>query len=238
MTTMSGLGTFSEVMVVDEISLVKVETDLPSDQLALIGCGIMTGVGAALNTAQVVPGSTVAVFGCGGVGQAVIQGARIAGASRIVAVDPVAMKRETALALGATDTVDPNEGDPSRAVRAMLGGRGADYTFEVIGLPETMLQAWRAARPGGTAVMVGMPRSDAQVSFPAFLLFASERRTLGSLYGSAQVRRDFPRMVSLVETGRLDIASMVSRHIHLEDVNDAFAAMENGETIRSVIRNG
>ena len=105
----------------------------------------------------------------------------------------------------------------------------------MIGYPETMLQAWRAARPGGTVVMVGMPRQDAQVTFPAFLLFASERRTLGSLYGSAQVRRDFPRLVSLVETGRLDIASMVSRHIHLDGINDAFRAMEAGEVIRSVI---
>jgi len=235
MTTTSGLGTFAELMVVDQAAVVKVETDLPSDQLALIGCGIMTGVGAALNTAQVVPGSTVAVFGCGGVGQSVIQGARIAGASRIIAVDPVALKRDTALRLGATDVVDPDEGDPSRAVRALCGGRGADYAFEVIGLPETMVQAWRATRPGGTAVMVGMPRSDAQVTFPAFLMFASERRILGSLYGSAQVRRDFPRMVQLAETGRLDLASMVSRHIDLHGVNDAFRAMEAGETIRSVI---
>ena len=231
----SGLGTFADEMTVDESMLVKVETDLPSEQLALIGCGITTGVGAALNTAQVEPGATVTVIGCGGVGQSVIQGARIAGASRIFAVDPVELKRKTAEQFGATDLIDPAAGDPVEQVRTLTGGRGTDYSFEVIGLPETIVQAYEVARAGGTAVVVGMSRFDATVTFPAMSLFAGNKALLGCLYGSARVRRDFPRFVQLVETGRLDIGSMVSRHIQLHEVNDAFRAMEAGEVIRSVI---
>ena len=232
---MSGLGTFADEMTVSESMLVKVETDLPAEQLALIGCGITTGVGAALNTAQVKPGATVTVIGCGGVGQSVIQGARIAGASRIFAVDPVEMKRKTAEQFGATDLIDPADGDVVEQVRAATSGRGTDYAFEVIGLPETILQAYDIARAGGTAVVVGMSRFDDTVTFPAMSLFSGNKALLGCLYGSARVRRDFPRFVQLVETGRLDIGSMVSRHIHLDEVNDAFRAMEAGEVIRSVI---
>jgi S-(hydroxymethyl)glutathione dehydrogenase/alcohol dehydrogenase len=234
-STFTGLGTFSDVMTVDEGSVVKVETDLPDEQLALIGCGVTTGVGAALNTAQIVPGSSVAVIGCGGVGQAVIQGARIAGASRIFAVDPVELKRKTAEQLGATDLIDPGAGDPVAQVQALTGGRGADYAFEVIGLPETVVQAYSMARRGGTAIVVGMPRFDAQVTLPGFQLFYDEKKLLGCVYGSSQVRRDFPRFIDLIETGRLDVGSMVSRRCKLDEVNDAFRAMEAGEVIRSVI---
>jgi S-(hydroxymethyl)glutathione dehydrogenase/alcohol dehydrogenase len=232
---MTGLGTFAERMTADEASLVKIESDLPSEQLALIGCGVTTGVGAALWTGGIQPGSTVAVIGCGGVGQSVIQGARIAGASRIFAIDPVEMKRKTAEQMGATDLIDPADGDPIQQVQAGTGGRGTDYAFEVIGLPDTILQAYNTARRGGTVVIVGMPRMEAQVTFPAMQLFYDEKKTLGCLYGSAQVRRDFPKLVDLVETGRLDIGSMVSRRIKLDEVNDAFRAMEAGEVIRSVI---
>src|SRR5690242_5270479 len=158
MVAMTGLGTFAELMTVQQMSVVKVDSDLPDEQLALIGCGVTTGVGAALNTARVEPGSIVAVIGCGGVGQAVIQGARIAGAARIIAIDPVAMKRDAALQLGATDVIDPNDAEPIEAVRALSGGRGADYAFEVIGTAGTIRQAVDTARPGGTAVMVGVPK--------------------------------------------------------------------------------
>jgi S-(hydroxymethyl)glutathione dehydrogenase/alcohol dehydrogenase len=232
---MMGLGTFADEVACEESMLVKIETDLPSEQLALIGCGVTTGVGAALNTARVLPGATVAVIGCGGVGQSVIQGARIAGASRIFAVDPVEMKRKTAEQLGATDLIDPADGDPIEQVKAATGGRGADYAFEVIGLPETILQAYNTARRGGTVVIVGMPRIEAMVTFPAIQLFSDEKKILGCMYGSAQVRRDFPRLVGLVETGRLDIGSMVSRRIRLDEIDDAFRAMQSGEVIRSVI---
>jgi S-(hydroxymethyl)glutathione dehydrogenase / alcohol dehydrogenase len=232
---MTGLGTFSDVMTVDEASVVRVETDLPDAQLALIGCGVTTGVGAALNTARVRPGATVAVLGCGGVGQAVIQGARIAGAGRIIAIDPQPLKRTTATKLGATDVVDPSAADPVEQVRALTGGRGVDYAFEVIGLPETIVTTYNLARRGGEVIVVGMARYDAQFTLPAFDVFYSQKTLKGSKYGSAQVRRDFPRFVELIETGRLDISSMVSKTIKLEGVNDAFRAMEAGEVIRSVI---
>lgn len=233
--SMTGLGTFADQMTCNQANVVKIQTDLPDSQLALIGCGVTTGVGAALNTAHVVPGSTVAVIGCGGVGQAVIQGARIAGAARIIAIDPVDLKRTTAEAFGATDLVDPGAGDPVAQVMQLTGGIGADYSFEVIGLPETITQAYAMARRGGTAVVVGMPKWDSQVTLPGFQLFFDEKKLLGCVYGSAQVRSDFQRFVSLVETGRLDLGSMVSREISLDEVNDAFRAMAAGEVIRSVI---
>jgi S-(hydroxymethyl)glutathione dehydrogenase / alcohol dehydrogenase len=232
---MTGLGTFAEAITASEHSVVKIDSDVPDAQLALIGCGVTTGVGAALNTARVQPGSTVAVLGCGGVGQAVIQGARIAGAARIIAVDTVAMKREQAKKFGATDVVDPKDGDAASQVKSLTGGRGADYAFEVIGLPETIVTTYNMARNGGTVCIVGMSRADAMVTFPAFQLFYEEKKILGSKYGSAQVRRDFQRFIDLIETGRLDTEHMVSRTIKLAAVNDAFRAMEAGEVIRSVI---
>jgi S-(hydroxymethyl)glutathione dehydrogenase/alcohol dehydrogenase len=234
-TTMTGLGTFAETMTCDQSSIVKINTSVTDDQLALIGCGVTTGVGAALNTAQVHPGATVAVIGCGGVGQAVIQGARIAGASRIIAIDPVEMKRKEAGRSGATDFVDPNEGDAVAQVQQLTSGRGVDYSFEVIGLPETTLQAFNMIRKGGTAVMVGMTRAEATVTLSTFDLFFNEKTLKGCKYGSGQVRRDFQRFADLIETGRLDTESMVSRTIKLDDVNEAFRAMEAGEVIRSVI---
>ena len=234
-TTMTGLGTFAETMTCDQSSIVKINTSVTDDQLALIGCGVTTGVGAALNTAQVHPGATVAVIGCGGVGQAVIQGARIAGASRIIAIDPVEMKRKEAGRSGATDFVDPNEGDAVAQVQQLTSGRGVDYSFEVIGLPETTLQAFNMIRKGGTAVMVGMTRAEATVTLSTFDLFFNEKTLKGCKYGSGQVRRDFQRFADLIETGRLDTESMVSRTIKLDEVNEAFRAMEAGEVIRSVI---
>ena len=233
--TMTGLGTFAETMTCDQSSIVKVETDVPDEQLALIGCGVTTGVGAALNTAGVEPGSTVAIIGLGGVGQSVLQGCRIAGAGRIIAVDPVELKRKTAEQLGATDLVDTNDGDPVEQVKALTSGRGVDYAFEVIGLPETTLQAYNMIRKGGTAVMVGMTRAEAEVTIPTFDLFFNEKTLKGCKYGSGQVRRDFQRFADLIETGRLDTAAMVSRTVGLDDVNEAFRAMEAGEVIRSVI---
>src|SRR5215470_14182067 len=209
---MTGLGTFSNVMTVDESSVVRVETDLPDAQLALIGCGVTTGVG-----------------------QAVIQGARIAGAGRIIAIDPQELKRKTAAKLGATDVIDPSKADPVEQVKALTGGRGADYAFEVIGLPETILTTYNMARRGGEVIIVGMARYDAQFTLPAFGIFFEEKTVKGCKYGSAQVRRDFPRFVDLIETRRLDTSAMVSKTIKLEGVNDAFRAMEAGEVIRSVI---
>jgi len=230
-----GLGSFAELMIVHEASVVRVQTELPDEQLALIGCAITTGLGAVFNTAQVVPGSSVVVIGCGGVGQAVVQGARIAGAARIIAVDPGEAKRAAAVGFGATDVIDPTAVDTLEEVRRLTGGRGADYSFEVVGSPTTIRQAWDLARRGGTVALVGMPAFDASITLPAFGLAADDKRLCGSLYGGTQARRDIPLIVELAETGRLDLEHMVTRRVPLRDVNDAIRALEAGEQIRSVV---
>jgi len=234
---MLGVGSFAESAVLHERSVVRVETDVPPEQLALIGCGVTTGVGAAINTAAVIPGSTVAVVGCGGVGQSVVQGARIAGAARIVAIDPVELKRSTAVKLGATDGVDPTAEDPVEQVRALTGGRGADYVFEVTGRAEVLGTAFSLARPGGAVVLVGVQHPEAAIPWKPLVQLLQEKRVLASWYGSSEVRRDFPRLLNLVETGRLDLDSMVSRRITLDQVNEGLEAIERGEVIRSVIVN-
>jgi S-(hydroxymethyl)glutathione dehydrogenase/alcohol dehydrogenase len=233
--TFVGLGTFAELMTVSATSLVRVETDLPDSQLALIGCGVTTGVGAVLNTARVAPGSAVAVIGCGGVGQSVIQGSRIAGAGLIVAIDPVALKRDAARQFGATHTVDPTQEDSVEVVKSLTEGRGADYSFEVIGLPSTMVAAHDMLRPGGAAVLVGVPSAGATVTFSARGLQSGERKILGCSYGSAQVKRDFHDFVRFAEQGQLDLAAMVTRTVTLDEVGASFQAMESGEVIRSVV---
>lgn len=234
-TAFLGVGAFAEQMTVDEASVVPVRTGLPDEQLALIGCGVTTGVCAVLNTARVQAGESVAVAGCGGVGQAVIQGAVLAGAVRIIAIDPVPLKREVALSLGATDVIDPAAADPLDQVRALTGGRGADYAFEAAGSPEVTRQAFGLTRRGGTTVVLGMPRFDAELSLPAMGLFADGKRVLAGKYGDAQVRRAFQMLVDLAEAGRLNLAALVSRRIALDEVNDALRAMQDGEVIRSVI---
>jgi len=231
----SGLATFAEEMTVDETLLVPVATDLPAEQLALVGCGVATGVGAVFNTAGVEPGSTVAVFGCGGVGQSVVQGCAIAGAARVFAVDPVPMKRDTALRLGATDAIDPTMADPVAQIVETTGGLGVDYAFEVTGIPAVLLQAYRSARRGGTAIMIGMPRHDEVLEVSPFELFVGEKRLVSSVYGTTQVRRDFPRLVALAETGRLDLDALVTQRFSLDRINDAMAALEAGEVIRAVL---
>jgi S-(hydroxymethyl)glutathione dehydrogenase/alcohol dehydrogenase len=233
--SMAGLGTMAQEMSVHESSLVPVQTDLPFEQLALIGCGVTTGVGSALWTAQVTPGSSVAVFGCGGVGLSVLQGAVIAGAARVIAVDLALPKLDTARSLGATDVVRVDSGDVVEQVRSLTSGRGADFTFEVVGSPVVMRQAYDAACRGGTVTFVGAMSSDLALSLPANDLHSSSKRLLGSAYGSAQVRRHMPQLVSLAQAGRLNLAAMVSRSLPLDQVNEALDAMESGEVVRSVL---
>lgn len=230
-----GCGSFAEAMVVDEASLIPVETDLPDDQLALLGCGVTTGLGAALVTAGVTPGSSVAVIGCGGVGQSVIQGARIAGAATIIAVDPEASRREAGIGVGATHTVDPSDADPVEAVRALTSGRGADFTFEVVGRPELMVQAWDMARTEGTVTLVGMPSVGETITLPAMGAVFSGKRLMGASVGGAQILRDIPRFIRLAETGRVDLGSLVSRHIKLDEINDGIAGLSRAEGTRTVI---
>ena len=230
-----GCGTFADAMVVHEASVVPVETDLADDQLALLGCGVTTGLGAALNTAGVTAGSSVAVIGCGGVGQSVIQGARIAGASVIVAIDPVASRREASLAVGATHALDPAEGNPIEAVQALTDGRGADFTFEVVGRPELMVQAFDMARKQGTVTLVGMPAVGDTLTLPAIPAVFTGKRLAGSVVGGSQILRDFPRFIRLAETGQLDLGSMVSKHISLAEINEGIDRLTRVEGVRTVV---
>jgi S-(hydroxymethyl)glutathione dehydrogenase/alcohol dehydrogenase len=230
-----GCGTFAEAMVVDEASVVPVETSLADEQLALLGCGVTTGLGAALNTARVGPGSSVAVIGCGGVGQSVIQGARIAGAAVIIAIDPMPSRRAASAQAGATHALDPAEGDPAEQVRALTAGRGADYSFEVVGRPELMVQAFEMARVEGTVTLVGMPAVGTTLTLPAIQAVFSGKRLAGSVVGGAQILRDFPRFIRLAEAGLLDLGSMVSQRIKLEAVNDGIGQARRAEGVRTVI---
>lgn len=230
-----GCGTFAEAMVVDEASVVAVRTDLVDEELALLGCGVTTGLGAALNTAGVTPGSSVAVIGCGGVGQSVVQGARIAGAATIIAIDLSEERRKESLRLGATHAVDPAEGDPVQQVRELTSGRGVDYGFEVVGLPALMVQAFDMTRTAGTVTLVGMPAKDAVLSLPAVAAVFSGKRIAGSVVGGAQILRDFPRFIRLAESGRLELGSMVSQRISLSEINDGIDLLRRAEGIRTVI---
>lgn len=234
-TAVCGCGTFAEAMVVHEASIVPVQTSLPDEELALLGCGVTTGLGAALNTAGVTPASSVAVIGCGGVGQSVIQGARIAGASTIIAIDLSASRREASLRVGATHAIDPADEPPVAAVQALTEGRGADFTFEVVGHPDLIVQAFDMARPAGVVTVVGMPAKDDVITLPALRAVFSGKRLAGSKVGGAQILRDFPRFLRLAESGQLDLGSMVSERISLDQVNDGIAALDRAEGVRTII---
>ena len=229
----AGAGTFAEEMVLPQHCAIKIASDVPYDIASLIGCGVTTGVGAAINTAKVRPGSSVAVIGCGGVGISVIQGARIAGAAEIVAIDLSPERREAAKRFGATHATDP---DGLEALKNELtAGRGFDYAFEVVGLPVTIRSAYDATRRGGMTVVVGAGAMDAMVQFSAYELFFMEKTIQGSYYGSADVRMDFDRLLRLWRAGRLDLEGMITSRIDLNEVNEAFEMMKRGEGIRSVI---
>jgi S-(hydroxymethyl)glutathione dehydrogenase/alcohol dehydrogenase len=229
---MAGTGTFAEYTTLPAEAAIKIADDVPFEIASLIGCGVTTGVGAAINTARVRPGSSVVVFGCGGVGIAAIQGARIAGAAEIVAVDLVDQKLEQAKTFGATHACKPDELD---ALKAELTGDGFDYAFEAIGLPVTMRAAFDAVRRGGTACIIGVGAMDKQLSFNAFELFFAEKSLKGSYYGSADVRSDFTRWIRLWRAGQLDLEGMITRTIGIEDINEALDDMRKGEAIRTVI---
>jgi S-(hydroxymethyl)glutathione dehydrogenase/alcohol dehydrogenase len=230
---MAGAGTFAEELILLEQGAVKIDKDVPHDVASLLGCGVMTGVGAAINAAKVEPGSSVVVFGCGGVGISVIQGARIAGAATILAVDMVDRKLEWAKQFGATHAVKPE--DLAAAQRELTGGVGFDYGFEVVGRSQTIKAAYDATRRGGTTVVVGVGRADDFVELSAFDLFYNEKNLRGTYYGSANIRRDFPRLVALWRAGQLDLEGMITSRLALDDVNDAFAVMQSGEAIRQVV---
>lgn len=233
LTPFAQLGSFAEMMLVHEHALVKVREDMPMDRAALIGCGVTTGIGAVIHTASVEPGSTVAVIGCGGIGLSAINGAALAGASRILAVDMVASKLELARKFGATDLVDASDGEAIENVRELTGG-GVHYSFEAIGLKATAEQAFRMLRPGGTATVIGMIPPGQMVELHG-VDFLAEKKIQGSMMGSNRFRVDMPRFVDFYLQGKLHLDDMISNRIALSDINEGMAALETGEIARSVI---
>jgi NDMA-dependent alcohol dehydrogenase len=232
----SYLSTFAERCVAPEACCVRIRADAPLDVAALVGCAVMTGVGAVVNRARVEPGSAVAVFGAGGVGLSAIMGARLAGARTIVAADPVRFKREKALELGATHAVDPAGEDVAAYLRELTDGRGADYAFDTAGARGTVALAYEAVRRGGTVVAVGIPPLDATADLPGPSLPREEKVVTGSFYGSCRPHVDMPLLLDLFMEGRLPLDRLVSRTYPLADVNDAFSAMNAGEVARAVLR--
>jgi S-(hydroxymethyl)glutathione dehydrogenase/alcohol dehydrogenase len=229
----AGNGTFAEEMVVPWQCAVKIPDDVPYEIAALIGCGVTTGVGAVVNTAEVKPGSSVAVIGAGGVGISVIQGARIAGAAEIVAIDPVEGKHEAALRFGATKAVKPEDADAAKA--EVTGGTGFDYVFEVVGRSALVKQAYALTRRGGTVTVVGAGKYDDNVDFNMFQLFFDNKKILGSYYGGADPRQEYGRLIALWRAGRLELEGMISARLKLDDVNQALELLRTGEAIRTII---
>ncbi len=230
-----GASTFAERTVLPAAATVKIRPDVPLDRAALIGCGVMTGVGAVTNAAHVEVGSAVAVFGAGGVGLNVIQGAALVGAERIIAVDTRASKLDLARRFGATHTVDASSHDPVAAIAALTNGRGADYAFEAIGLPATVAQALACVRKAGTAIVVGLTSPQALVEINPLALVQQEKTLRGSLYGSAQLRFDMPRLLDLYVAGKLKLDELITRRYPLAEVNDAVLALRRGDVARAVL---
>ena len=229
----ANLSAYAEKMLVHENGLVKVRDDMPLDRGALIGCGVTTGVGAVLNTARVEAGATVAVYGAGGVGLAVIQGARIAGAGMIIAVDVFESKLAKAKELGATHTVDSSKVDPVKAIRELTNG-GVEYAFEAIGLKKAAEQAFECIRPGGTATVIGMIPVGQKLELEGSV-FLREKRIQGCSMGSNRFKVDMPKYVDFYQRGLLRLDEMITRRGKLEDVNEAFRAMKAGEVARTVL---
>jgi S-(hydroxymethyl)glutathione dehydrogenase / alcohol dehydrogenase len=230
-----GTATFGEETIVPERACVKIDAAFPLELAALVGCGVVTGVGAVCNSARVEPGASVVVIGCGGVGLAAIQGARLAGAAPIIAVDRVEAKLDLARRCGATEVVDASATDPVAAVRESTAGRGADHVFEVVGRSETIEAAFEMTRRAGTCTIVGAGSFTDIVRFGAMQLMVGAKTIRGCVYGSTDPARDFPEMVRLQQLGRLDLDALLTRRIALEELGDAFRAMQAGEVARSII---
>jgi S-(hydroxymethyl)glutathione dehydrogenase / alcohol dehydrogenase len=227
------LSSFGEQMLVHENSMVKIDPDIPLDRAALVGCGVMTGVGAVFNAAKVEPGATVAVIGCGGVGLSAVNGAALAGAERIIAIDTVPSKLELARELGATDTLNASNADPVKAIRDMTGG-GVDYSFEALGTKTTAEQAFGMLRPGGTATIIGMVPLGVKIELHGYD-FLRDRKLQGTSMGGNRFRVDMPRLLSLWRQGRLKLDHLISGRIKLSEVNEGFAALKSGAPVRQLI---
>ncbi|MEU1303950.1 Zn-dependent alcohol dehydrogenase [Streptomyces shenzhenensis] len=229
----AGTGTFAEEVVVDAGCAVPIPDDVPFDIAALIGCGVTTGLGAALNTADVAAGSSVAVIGCGGVGISAVQGARLKGAAEIVAVDPVAARREAALRFGATRAVPPEA--LADAKQQVTGGEGFDYVFEVVGRSATARTAYENTRRGGTLVVVGAGAMDDFLQLNMFELFFDEKRILPSMYGGGDVLRSYARTIALWRAGRVDLEGLITHRVPLAEINEALDQMRTGTALRTCI---
>ena len=233
---MAATGTFATEAVIPGIAAVRSNDSIDPVVASLIGCGVLTGVGAALNTARITPGDTVVVIGCGGVGLNVMQGARLAGAGEIIAIDRLDSKLEVALQFGATTTINAASSNVMTKVMELTNQRGADVVFEVIGLGPTIDQAVQLTRRGGQAILVGIPAMDVMLALPAFFGIVLQEKTIkGCWYGSADVSRDVPKLLELYKTGELALDPLVSQRIALADVNDALELLKTGEVTRSVI---
>ena len=230
-----GIGAFAEKTLVAAGQATKVDPSAPAEVAGLLGCGVMAGIGAAVNTGNVGRGDSVAVFGCGGVGDAAIAGAHLAGAHTIVAVDLDDRKLEMAREFGATHTVNASNEDPVEAIRAVTGGNGVDVAIEAVGLPVTYQQAFEARDLAGTVVLVGVPNPEARLDLPMIEVFGRGGSLKSSWYGDCLPSRDFPMLVDLYLQGRLDLDRFVSETIDLEQVEEAFHRMERGEVLRSVV---
>jgi S-(hydroxymethyl)glutathione dehydrogenase/alcohol dehydrogenase len=227
------LSSFAERMLVHENAVVKIDPDIPLDRAALVGCGVVTGVGAVFNAAKVEPGTTVAVIGCGGVGLSAVNGAALAGAARIIAIDTVGSKLEIARKLGATDTLNPHDADPVEAVLAMTGG-GVHYAFEALGTKGTAEQAFAMLRPGGTATIIGMVPFGVKIELHGYD-FLRDRKLQGTSMGSNRFRVDMPRLLSLWRQGRLKLDYLISGRLRLAEINEGFAALRSGAPVRQLI---
>jgi len=231
---MSQLGCLAEYAVVPAMSVMPIDRAIPFASAALVGCAVMTGVGAVFHTARVELASTVAVFGCGGVGLAVIQGAKLAGAKRIIAVDLADNKLEYARRFGATDCVNAAE-DPVAAVKALTGGWGVDHSFEVTGRPAVMEQAYAAARRGGSVCIIGVGRYTESMQLNALMLAGEGKRVLGCFYGNANFRVDMPNLLALYQAKRLDLDGLITRTYDLDEAPRAFADLEAGRNARGLV---
>jgi len=230
-----GIGAFTELTLVAAGQAVKISSEARAEAAGLIGCGIMAGLGAAINTGGVSRGDSVAVIGCGGVGNAAIAGAKLAGAHMVIGVDIDARKLEWAQQFGATHTIDASQTDPVEAIRHLTGGHGVNVAIEAVGRPETFEQAFYARDHAGTVVLVGVPSPDMKIELPMIEIFGRGGAVKSSWYGDCLPTRDFPMLIDLYLQGRLDLDRFVSETIGLDEVEDAFHKMERGEVLRSVV---
>ena len=231
--TFMNLSSFAEQMLVHENALVKIRNDMPMDRASLVGCAVMTGYGSVVNTAKIGPGDTVAVIACGGVGMAAVNSARVVGAERIIAIDMNVDKLELARKLGATDIVDPKDGDIVEQVLELTGG-GVDHALDCLGSKRTAEDAFKMLAFDGTATLVGLFREGETIELTG-AAFLRERKVQGSLLGSNRFRVDMPRIIELYMQGRMNLDVFISQKIQLEDINDGFAAMRDGKVLRSLI---